>query len=272
MGARRFYVVKRNMLKYTNLFLLVSLLVFTGCGGKGPGSDLKNTWQVTKDVFNPPPEIDTDRYQLENPNQVKLAKLFTPVDGPLTSLSQFVENTDTIPDLDWLELLLARFPWVNTVLVTDENGYIIFMQPETPLKKLSKPLQFKADWSRRALLTRVDETDLGPEMYIGRPYYKDIDFRGLIGVGFDPRTLLTLSPSPKELVVIQPGGGVFSRGSVDKEALLTVNWDEILKEDVHGEVEVGDKHYTWIVRYIGQDPYIYATESVEPNADTGWLF
>jgi len=260
------------MLRYLSLVLIVPLFVVAGCGGnKGPMSDLKETWEVTRDFVNPPPTISTDRYQIENPNQVKLAELFAPVDGPLTTLATFVENTDTIPDIDWLELLIARFPWVNTVLVTDEKGNIIFMQPETPIKELSKPLTFEGEWRNRPLITRVDYTDLGPEMYIGRPYFKDIAFRGIIGVGFDPRALLTLSPNPKELFIVQPGKGVFARGPVDKDVLLGVDWETLLIDNVHGQVEAGGKHYTWIVRYIGKDPYIYATESVEANVDTGWF-
>jgi hypothetical protein len=264
---------KGNKLKYFIILLLVSLFAIGGCGSKdGATSDIMDTWEMTKDVFDPPPSIDTDSYQMDNPNRVRLARLFAPVDGPLTSLSRFVESTDILPDIDWLELLMARFPWVNTVMVTDEEGNILFMQPETPLKKLTQPLIFKAEWRDRPLLTRVDYTDLGPEMYIGRPYFKDTLFRGLIGVGFDPRTLLSLSPEPTKLVVIQPGKGVFSRGKADAEALLAVNWDEILVNYVNGQVEAGGKYYTWIVRYIGKDPYIYATESVEADTDDGWFF
>jgi len=245
--------------------LLASLLAVGGCA-----DSVVDTWHVTKDLVNPPPSIDTDSYQLSNPNQQKLAKLFSPVDGPLTTLITFIQNTDTLPDVDWLELLTARFPWVNTVLVTDSAGTIVLMQPETPLKQLAAPLLFEIQ-TRRDLMTRVDYTDLGPELYIGRPYYKDLDFRGIIGIGFDPRTLLTLSPDPAQLVIIQPGKGVFTRGPVDSEALLAVNWDELLVENVHGQVKAGDKYYTWIVRYIGKDPYIYATESVDPGADQGWF-
>lgn len=256
-------------MKYIAIALLASLLTVGGCAS-GPVENLSDTWDATRDFINPPPSIDTDGYQMSNPNQVKLAKLFSPVDGPLTSLITFVQNTDMLPDVDWLELLTARFPWVNTVLVTDADGVIVLMQPETPLKQLSAPLLFEVK-NRREIMTRVDYTDLGPEMYIGRPYYKDLDFRGIIGVGFDPRSLLTLSPDPRELVIIQPGEGVFSRGAADSEALLAVGWQEILAENVHGQVKAGEKYYTWIVRYIGKDPYIYATESVDPGADEGWF-
>lgn len=267
--------MKVDTMKYCYLILLALLLPLTGCGAWTSTRDYaKESWQSTKEFIDPPPEINTDSYQFENPNQEKLARLFTPVDGPLTSLARFVDDRDTLPGVEWLDLLLARFPWVNRVLVTDEDGTIIFMQPEIPVKKISKPLVFEGIWRRIRLLTVVDYSDLGPELYIGRPYFQDLDFRGLIGVGFDPRALLSLCPEPKELIIIHPGGGVWSRGAdVNKEALMAVDWNTLLEDEVHGQVKAGEKYYTWLVRYVGKDPYIYATESVDPNADSGsWLF
>lgn len=263
-------------MRYIHLFLLAAVLVMSGCGvWHSTKQYAKESWESTKDYIDPPPQIDTDSYQFESPNQEKLARLLTPVDGPLTSLARFVEDTDTMPHVDWLELLRARFPWVNRVLVTDTDGVIVFMQPETPVKKISNPLVFKGVWRQIHLLTVVDQSDLGAELYIGRPYFQDTDFRGLIGVGFDPRGILALCPEPKELILIHPGGGVWSRGAdVDEEALKKIPWDEILQDDVQGQIKVGEKYYTWLVRYIGQDPYIYATESVDPSADADswWSF
>lgn len=275
--ARCFFIMKDNFMKYIHMLVLTSLFLFAGCSAWQSTSDyMGETWDSTKEYIDPPPTIDTNRYQFDNPNQEKLASLFTPVDGPLTSLARYVDDTDTLPGVDWLDLLRARFPWVNRVIVTDENGIIMFMQPAIPVKRITKPLVFEGVWRDIHLLTVVDYNDLGPELYIGRPYFKDTYFRGLIGVGFDPRTLLTLCPDPKELVIIHPGGGVWSRGAdVDKEGLLAVPWDEILADNVQGQVKVGDKFYTWLVRYVGKDPYVYATESVDPKADadsTWWPF
>ncbi len=268
--------MKVERMKYINLLLLSFILVLAGCSmWRETKTYAKDSWETTKDYIDPPPRIDTDSYQFESPNQEKLAKLFTPVDGPLTSLSRFVDDMDTLPEVDWLDLLLSRFPWVHRGIVTDEEGTIIFMQPEVPVKKIEKPLVFEGVWRDIGLLTVVDYSDLGPELYIARPYFEDVDFRGLIGVGFDPRTLLSLSPKPDELIVIHPGGGVWSHGAnVDKKALLALPWDEILKEDVQGQVKVGDKYYTWLARYIGDDHYVYATESVDPDADADswWSF
>ncbi|WP_243546587.1 hypothetical protein [Pseudodesulfovibrio tunisiensis] len=233
---------------------------------------MKQSWETTKDYIDPPPEIDTDSYQFTNPNQEKLAKLMTPVDGPLSSLIRFVEDKDSKPDENWQKLLVTRFPWVHRVFVTDGNGEILFQQPGIPIKKFSEPLEFWGVWREISMATVVDYADLGAELYIGRPYFENIDFKGLIGVGFDPRSLLNLAPHPEELLFIHPGGGVWSLGEVDERGILDLPWDEILREHVQGQVKVGDKYYTWLVKYIGEEYYIYATESVDPKADgdSGW--
>lgn len=266
-----------NIMKYFS-FLLLAILLGTsaGCGAWNTTKEyVVDSYESTKEFVDPPPEIDTDNYQFDNPNQAKLAKLLAPVDAPLMQLARFVDDTDTLPGVDWLDLLLTRFPWVNRVIVTDEEGTIIFMQPAIPIKRISKPLRFEGVWRSVHLLSVVDYTDLGPELYIGRPYFKNIDFRGLIGVGFDPRMLMAFCPDPKELIMIHPHNGVWSRGAdVDKDALLAVPWDEILEDSVQGQVQVGEKYYTYLVKYIGKDPYIYATESVDPSADADswWTF
>jgi len=254
------------------LCLLVVTTMLGGCSWWDATADATaESWHATRDFVDPPPEIDTEDYQFENPNQEKLAKLIAPVDAPLTMLTRFVENRDSLPGVDWMDLLRTRFDWVNRVLVTDEEGTIIASQPELPIKRLSKPLVFKGVWRSIRLLTVVDYSDLGPELYIGRPYFEGLRFSGLIGVGFDPHDLLRKSPAPKELIIIHPGGGVWSLGAdVDKDALLAVDWDDLLVDDVHGEIQVGERYYTWLTRYVGTDQYVYATESVEPGHTGSW--
>ena len=259
-------------MRYLFLSLLTGLLFVSGCSVWDATADYtKETWQTTRDFVDPAPVIDTESYQFDNPNQEKLARLIAPVDGPLTQLTRYVNDTDTQPDIEWLDLLIARFPWVDRVLVTDEAGTIIYMQPELPLKKISQPLVFEGVWRDIQLLTVVDYSELGPELFIARPYYESVDFKGLICVGFDPRSLLRLSPEPAELIVIHPGQRVWSLGAdVDEAGLLALPWQDILESEVQGEVQVGDHFYTWLTRYVGEDQYIYATKSVAPGAHGSW--
>lgn len=248
--------------------LCLAVVLLAGCSWNSAKETVVDSWHATKDFVDPAPEIDTNEYQFENPNQEKLAKLLTPVDGPLLSLSNYVMDKDTLPDQEWIDLLFVRFPWVHRVFVTDKIGNVLTQKPEVPIKRFSQPLVFSAVWRETFLKPVADYPELGPELYLGTPYFKDINFVGLIVAGFDPRTLLNMSPHPEQLLVIHPGGQVWSvQPCEDAAALLAVNWEELVSDEVYGQVEANGKYYTWLARFIGQDYFIYATESVDPKAD-----
>ncbi|WP_147821626.1 hypothetical protein [Salidesulfovibrio onnuriiensis] len=235
---------------------------------------IKGQWEPIRGYVDPDAEIDTDAYRLENPNFEKLARLITPVDSPLLSLNRYVSDKDNYPDKEWFDLLSTRFPWVDRAFVTDDNGTILEQVPAIPLKRFSQPLVFKGYWRKTFLETVADYPELGPELYIGTPYFLDADFKGLIVAGFDPRTVINFSPEPEKLIIVHPGGGVWTAGCpVDEAALLAVPWDTLLEDNVTGQVQVGDKYYTWLARFIGDDEYVYATESVDPEigAGSGWF-
>jgi hypothetical protein len=52
---------------------------------------------------------------------------------------------------------------------------------------------------------------------------------------------------------------------VDEAGILDQPWEELLEDDVTGQVKVGDTYYTWLARFIGEDEYVYATKSVDPD-------
>jgi hypothetical protein len=188
------------------------------------------------------------------------------VDAPLLQLTRFIADRDTVPDDEWFSLLMARFPWLDRAFYTDAEGNILDQRPAVPLKRFSKPLVFIGQWRKIFLETVADYPELGPELYVGTPYFEDTDFKGLIVAGFDPRTVIRFSPNPEELIIIHPGGGVWNSGAeVDEAGILDQPWEELLEDDVTGQVKVGDTYYTWLARFIGEDEYVYATKSVDPD-------
>lgn len=257
---------------FSLLFILVLLL--TAC------STLQDGWEGTKNMargvgsfVNPDPSVDLDAYQFENPNQEKLARLVTPVDAPLKAMIRYVSDRDSYPDEKWIDLLFIRYPWVHNMIVVNKDGWMLDRVPEDPLKRISGPLVYEANWRDTFLQTAVDYPELGPELYIGTPYFKDADFDGLILVSVDPRTLLSFCPDPNELIILHPGGAAWSLDRErDLSALEALPWDEILADDVTGKVEAGGQCYVWLVRYVGSDPYVYATTCAEPEREeSGWL-
>ena len=255
---------------------IVAVLALGACSTlenswEGTANLAESAWNGTRAVVNPEPKIDYDAYHIEDPNERKLAAVFSPVDAVFSELMRFVSDRDTYPDQAWQDLLFTRFPWIDGMMIVDDQGNVVERRPAVPLKRMSSPLTFKAVWRETFLKPVVDYPELGPELYLGTPYFKDTKFSGLIIVTFDPRTLFQFCPKPEDLIIIHPGGGVWSRGAnVDEKAVLALPWAQMLDDDVHGRVDVGDKQYSWIARYVGQDPFVYATESADPHYDPGF--
>lgn len=259
------------MKRYFSLLMLVALC---GCATMEDTKDYAlETWNTTRNYLDPAPEIDTTETGMSDPNQIRLAELFVPVDDPLTNLARYLSTVDTRPDQEWMDLVMARYPWAHRIIVTDADGNMLAQSPSVPVKRISQPLHFEAVWRETFIKSVVDYPALGPEMYLGTPYYEGTDFKGLIIVGFDPRTLMAKSPEPKNLVLIHPGNGVWTKGAVvDKAGMLELPWEEMLMDDVFGKFELNGTQYTWLARYVGKHFYVYATESVDPmyEEESSW--
>ncbi|MHC1701316.1 MAG: hypothetical protein AB9900_10110 [Humidesulfovibrio sp.] len=232
---------------------------------------MKTTVTGTRDYINPAPKIDVNRYSWENPNQEKLALLFSPVDAKVTELMRYVTSQDFRPDKAWLDYLMMRFSWIDGVLIADANGDILERRPPVPVKRFSEPLVFESIWRETLVKTVVDYTVLGPEVYFGMPNFEGTEFVGLHVVSFDPRVLFTFCPHPEELFIVDPRAKkLWTAGSAPAqggEELTAIAWDQKLLEESHGSVVAGGKHYTWLARYIGRDRFIYATESANASIE-----
>lgn len=285
ISARRCCALPRRSASLHLFFVLLTLFVFSvlpGCGAMGPSWDnnwgtVRSTMRDTRDFINPAPHVDVNRYKWNNPNQEKLALLFSPVDAKVMALSRYVTSIDFRPDAEWLDALLVRFPWIDGVIVADEKGEILERKPPIPLKRFSSPLIFESIWRETLIKTVVDYPQLGPEIYFGMPNYSGTQFVGLHVVHFDPRVLFTFCPNPDQLLIIDPRaqklwvmGEVPPAGS---DELIKLPWLDIMKEKVQGTVSAGGKQYTWLARFIGRDLFVYATESADPKfEDKGFSF
>ncbi len=251
--------------------VLVMLLTASGCeyGSK--------VWHDAQNYVDPNPEISLQSPGIQNPDDNKLALLFTPVDEKILSLTNVLSTVDSHPDENWFKLLFMRFPWISGVLTVDEEASVLVKLPEAGIKPF-KPgplVEYEGDWSEINLKSFVSYSEFGPEMYLCTPFFKDADFKGLVVVHFDPRILLNFCPQPEKLIIMQPDGGGIWTGSdkVNKEALLKVDWDELLDSDVRGVVKVDDVRYIWLSRYVGDTQIVYLTAAVsDEDEDDGILF
>ncbi len=255
---------------FVALLVLTVSFVLAACGALGPTwnegkSTVKTTVRGTRDYINPVPKIDVNRYSWDNPNQEKLALLFSPVDAKVSELMRYVTSQDFRPNDAWMNYLAMRFPWIDGVLIADANGDILDRRPPVPVKRFSEPLIFESIWRDTLVKTVVDYTALGPEVYLGMPNFEGTEFVGLHVVSFDPRVLFTFCPQPEELVIVDPYAHKLWTGTANippaSEALTAIAWDKLLLEKSQGTIEAGGKQFTWLARYIGRDRFIYATES-----------
>lgn len=278
---------RRSILRRSGRYLLsvitcLFLLALVGCAAFGPTwenstSTVRSTMRDTRDFINPAPRVDVNLYKWENPNQEKLALLFSPVDAKVMALTRYVTSIDFRPTPEWVNALLIRFPWVDGVIIADETGNILTRNPPVPLKRFSEPLVFESIWRDTLVKTVVDYTTLGPELYFGMPNFEGPEFKGLHVVSFDPRVLFSFCPHPEQLLIVDPRAQkLWVSGDAPPEGstgLTTVPWVEMMKEKVQGTIMVGEKQYTWLARYIGRDLFVYATESANATfEDKGFSF
>lgn len=254
---------------------MAALFTLSACGALGPSWDegkqaVISTVRDTRDSINPAPKVDVTRYAWDNPNQEKLALLFSPVDAKVLSLMRYVTSQDFRPDDAWMDYLLMRFPWIDGILVADANGDILVRKPPVPVKRFSEPLVFESIWRDTLVKTVVDYTTLGPEIYLGTPNFDGTEFVGLHVVSFDPRVLFTFCPRPEELLIVDPRARkIWTAGTAlpAGAALAELPWEQMLLEKSQGTLEVEGKHFTWLARYIGRDRFIYATESANASIE-----
>lgn len=237
---------------------------------------MKSTWRTTKETINPDPEIDLNSYQFNDPSERKLAYLFTPVDAQLTKLVRFVEAQEAQPAQDWFELLMLRFPWLAGAAAVNESAELLDRYPpdqERPLN-VDPLVHSEDDWRGVGVQAHIDYTDLGPLLFVAMPYFENTLWKGLTVAYFDPRALLNQCPEPEELIIVHPGNAVWSLAAVDEEAILGLDWLDILDDDVTGEVEIGSQSYTWFARYVGELQIIYMAKTVtDEEAESGtWFF
>jgi hypothetical protein len=278
ISSTRRWRVLRHLASWLLPVLLFATL--TGCAfptWDGSVSSMRATARETREYINPAPHIDVNRYKWNNPNQEKLALLFSPVDERVMALSHYVTSIDSRPDDEWINALMTRFPWVDGVIVADAKGDILTRKPPVPLKRFSSPLVFESSWRETLVKTVVDYTAFGPELYFGMPNYDGADFVGLHVVHFDPRVLFTFCPEPRELLIIDPRAKKLWTSEDSQhpgaEKLLDTDWVALMKEKIHGTIEAGGKQYTWLARFIGHDLFVYATESANATfKDKGFSF
>ncbi|MBQ5728696.1 MAG: hypothetical protein IIV56_07225, partial [Mailhella sp.] len=114
----------------------------------------------------------------------------------------------------------------------------------------------------RDLRSFVQDTPLGPEIVLARPFLQEEQLQLFLVASFDFRALLPYVSSPGDLVVRSTDTLIWC-GDVDYEAspMGKVDWASLLKEESSGELSNENGSMIWVTRYIGGKPLVFATKA-----------
>lgn len=243
--------------------VVLLLFVLVALGGCETLHDTFRWIGRANDVVDP--KIDYANIPESGPLK-RLALLFTPVDERIEMLERRVSVRESRPDAAWLNSMALDFPWVSGTAVVDTHGAVLQQVPETGIKPLyaTEFLALSQDWKQTPLRAEIRRTDFGPEIYLLQPILEKGEWRGLLIVHFDPRNLMRYSPEPDRLMVLSGGAPLWpTLPKNNAEALVSVDWEDLIAHRVNGEVTVEGRTFTWLARTLGGKNIIYAVRNRE---------
>ena len=243
--------------------LIVFGLVFPACGQQ---QILKDSWKFTtrqyRNFLNTPASLDMEDTGEPKDYELVLGEALLPVDAELEKLTRAMENSDHNPDQNWVMQMLGRLPWLSGVALIDQNGQMVARYPEFSTKPFDAAPLLEPDPKQRLgdLRAYVQQTDAGPEVYVGNPVYGGEEMRGLIVASFDPRALVTMSANPGSFVLASPAGILWPGAHGSQGSLVgSQDWGKILTKQSSGFIGDGNSRFFWTTRYLGNLPLVYAT-------------
>ncbi len=245
------------------LCLLASLaLLLPGC------SYVEQKYKDTKVFYhthiNRPTKLDiSERTELEASERGLVQRMMV-LDEELGRLEKALDAFATPPDAEGAQSLLRRFPWLSGLAMVAPDGTLGASVPPVPLKQLDYTplLELAPKALPRDLRSFVQDTPLGPEIVLARPFLVDDQLQVLLVASFDFRALLPYVSSPGDLVV-RSADTLLWCGDLDYSAtpMAAVDWPSYLKENSHGELSDDNGAMLWVSRYLGGKPLVFATKA-----------
>lgn len=261
------------VLKISKRLCTLCILAALCSAGCSSNQSVKNAWKGTKGMWytyvSPPASIDYAEKGDMDVHDLALATRMMGIDIQLAQLERVMSNADKPPTGGWMQNFFARFPWVSGFTGLKADGTIIGQEPGVPMKPLdfSPLLEEDKKQNLRALRAHVQDTPMGPEVFLAAPLYDAQDFLGVVAAHFDMRALMKYSTNPEDLIILSPEVVLWSgQYDVSSTPLTSVNWKELVLKSTSGTVSSGGNTYYWVVRYLGNQPLIFA---IPVNVTTG---
>lgn len=239
--------------------LCLCLPALSGC------MQVKSAYKETKTFYhthiNRPSTLNTEERTVLEKSQRDLVQSVMPIDEELTRLEKALDAMATPPDAEAAASFLRRFPWLSGLSMVAPDGTLGASIPGTPLKQLDYAplLELAPKALPRDLRASIQDTPLGPEILIARPFLQEDRLQVLLVATFDFRALLPFASSPGDFIV-RSGDVLIWSGDMDYAStpLASINWTEYLKEHSDGILNNENGSMMWISRYIGGKPIVFA--------------
>jgi len=255
------------------LIFLIVLMAFSLSLASGCKQAAKNVWKDTRryyrEYINTPATLkfqEADASAVED----KLATVYTPVGMALESFRRDMLAQDVFPTEAWVNDMFDRYPWLSGVAVVSPEGDMYLQRPAVSMKSLDFMPLFEEDEkiSYRDMRAYAQDNPLGPEVYVGTPFFVDNEMKGMVVAHFDPRNLLHLCPQPARLVILSPTFTLWPGHYVMEETPLeTVEWEKTLRRRSSDTESNKYGEFLWIAKYIGNLPLVFAASTDEYPID-----
>ncbi len=240
-------------LRIISCLILIFSILSTGCQNVTQLKDNLFEWGATEY------ELNMNRSDINTLEQ-SLAENIYPMDTQLTKMLRDLSVRDTFPSGQWMERMLTDFFWLNGITVMDKNRDIIAVYPETGIKQLNFDPVFPEAFELRQgrVMLAIEETPLGNEVLLVSSIFDNFELTGLIVVNFDPRTFISQSVNPEDIILISEDEVVWTgRFEHHAQTLAEVNWQEMLTRRISGKIQVNEDRFFWLARAVGEDWLIY---------------
>ncbi len=249
---------------------LLLVMVFAGSLFFGGGCSLSmhETWKTTKRLYveylNPPASIDYEDKGSLNDAESRLALRMLHIDSEIERLERFLENQDRPPNSQVITQFFHLFPWISGLAAVDAVGEVRAQEPPVPMKPLDfSPIvvQQAREDALRGIRSYVQDTPLGPEIFMGIPIFEHSELRGFLVCHFDMHSLIRyIDHNPGDLAIISPEAVLWSgHFIIGATPLEGIDWGEITKNSVQGTVSNSSGEFIWMARFIGTTPIIFAS-------------
>jgi hypothetical protein len=240
---------------------LLLVLPLSGCGIKDTRA-FRNTRQFYYTHVNRPAKLNLNSLPRLSGADSRLSLRVMGIDAQLTSLERTLEALSAPPDQAAADNLLRLFPWLSNLILIDPYGRVLASIPPSPMKRLTFDalLEPSLGGTPRDLRVAAQETSLGPEILVARPFLQKTEVQALLVATFDFRSLLPYVEVPDDLLVFTPDILFWSGDLYYSETIPDgTDWAESLRKQSYGTVQSKTAKTIWLARYLGDVALVFAT-------------